>query len=60
MSSFNSIFLPRFNFTNREIMHDPATYANPMEFNPERFLGNHPEPDPRATGFGFGRRICEC
>ena len=61
MFSFNSIFpLPRFNLTNREIMHDPATYANPMEFNPERFLGNHPEPDPRATVFGFGRRICEC
>ena len=31
-----------------------------MEFNPERFLGDRPEPDPRATVFGFGRRICEC
>ena len=41
-------------------MHDPVTYANPMEFNPERFLGDNPEPDPRATVFGFGRRICEC
>jgi len=30
-----------------------------MEFNPERFLGDHPEPDPRAAAFGFGRRICE-
>ena len=31
-----------------------------MEFNPERFLGEDPEPDPRGAVFGFGRRICEC
>ena len=30
-----------------------------MEFNPERFLGDSPEPDPRGAVFGFGRRICE-
>ena len=30
-----------------------------MEFNPERFLGDNPEPDPRGAVFGFGRRICE-
>ena len=30
-----------------------------MEFNPERFLGDNPEPDPRLTVFGYGRRICE-
>jgi len=41
-----------------QFLHDPATYANPMEFNPERFLGDHPEPDPRETVFGYGRRIC--
>jgi len=40
------------------MLHDPATYANPMEFNPERFLGDHPEQDPRIMAFGFGRRIC--
>ena len=40
-------------------MHNPDYYANPLEFNPDRFLGNHPEPDPRATVFGFGRRVCE-
>ena len=45
---------------NRQILHDPAEYANPMEFNPERFLGDHPERDPRGTVFGYGRRICEC
>ena len=41
-------------------MHDPDSHANPLEFDPERFLGDHPEPDPRATIFGYGRRICEC
>jgi len=49
-----------FNLINRQILHDPDSYANPLEFNPERFLGDHPEPDPRATVFGYGRRICEC
>ena len=49
-----------FNLVNRQILHDPDSYANPLEFNPERFLGDHPEPDPRATAFGYGRRICEC
>ncbi|KAF9647047.1 cytochrome P450 [Thelephora ganbajun] len=41
-----------------QILHDPATYADPFEFNPERFLGDHPEPEPRVTAFGYGRRIC--
>ena len=44
---------------NRQILHDTDTYANPLEFNPERFLGDHPEPDPRGAAFGYGRRICE-
>ncbi|KAL3450266.1 putative cytochrome P450 oxidoreductase OrdA-like protein [Aspergillus insuetus] len=38
--------------------HDPTSYANPMTFNPSRFLGETPEPDPRNYVFGFGRRIC--
>jgi hypothetical protein len=29
-----------------------------MTFNPSRFLGETPEPDPRNYVFGFGRRIC--
>lgn len=29
-----------------------------MTFNPERFLGSTPEPDPRKFAFGFGRRVC--
>ena len=43
----------------REILHDPETYLNPMEFNPERFLRDDPEQDPREAVFGFGRRLCE-
>jgi cytochrome P450 len=39
------------------MQRDPRTYNNPETFNPSRFLGPHPEPDPRET-FGFGRRIC--
>ncbi|OBT69090.1 hypothetical protein VE03_01398 [Pseudogymnoascus sp. 23342-1-I1] len=41
--------------------HDPAVYADPMTFRPERFLEtptHKPEPDPRNFIFGFGRRIC--
>ncbi|EIN03788.1 cytochrome P450 [Punctularia strigosozonata HHB-11173 SS5] len=37
---------------------DPATYADPLAFKPERFLGPTPERDPRDFVFGFGRRVC--
>ncbi|KAG2069748.1 cytochrome P450 [Suillus decipiens] len=43
------------------MLNDPRTYANPSQFNPERFLakdGKEPETDPRTRCFGFGRRIC--
>ncbi|KAG1907516.1 cytochrome P450 [Suillus fuscotomentosus] len=40
------------------MMNDPKRYANPSQFNPERFLGKEPETDPRTICFGFGRRIC--
>ncbi|KAF9247139.1 cytochrome P450 [Melanogaster broomeanus] len=52
-----SLILPNIWF----MLHDPRTYTNPNEFNPERFLareGKEPEADPRTTCFGFGRRIC--
>jgi cytochrome P450 len=41
----------------RAMAHDPAEYADPFTFRPERFLGPNPEADPDFT-FGFGRRIC--
>lgn len=44
--------------TGRAFTHDPNVYKDPMVFNPERFLGPTPEPDPHTIAFGFGRRIC--
>lgn len=41
--------------------HDPEAYENPMDFNPDRFLGvdgKEPEMDPNSLVFGFGRRAC--
>ncbi|KAI0438879.1 cytochrome protein [Xylaria telfairii] len=38
--------------------HDPAVYPNPSEFNPSRYLGPDPAPDPVKHIFGYGRRIC--
>lgn len=38
--------------------HDERVYSEPMQFNPERFLGEDAEPDPFAAVFGFGRRAC--
>ncbi|KAI0637905.1 cytochrome P450 [Trametes polyzona] len=42
-------------------LHDPNTYADPMRFNPDRFIsaeGREAERDPRDFCFGFGRRRC--
>ncbi|ETN36464.1 uncharacterized protein HMPREF1541_08742 [Cyphellophora europaea CBS 101466] len=38
--------------------HNPKVYKDPFEWNPDRFLGDNPEPDPQSITFGFGRRIC--
>ncbi|KAG1892828.1 cytochrome P450 [Suillus subluteus] len=43
------------------MLNDPERYANPSQFNPDRFLANDgkkPETEPRTICFGFGRRIC--
>ncbi|KAJ6539005.1 cytochrome P450 [Mycena capillaripes] len=43
------------------ITHDARTYADPMAFNPDRFIASKDRPaetDPRNFCWGFGRRIC--
>lgn len=40
------------------ILRDPKHFSSPHIFNPNRFLGPKPEPDPRKFIFGFGRRVC--
>ena len=38
------------------MLRDEQTYKDPLEFKPERFLGDDPETHPSAVCFGFGRR----
>lgn len=40
------------------IVHDEEIYPNPYDFDPSRYLGNNPQPDPYNFIFGFGRRTC--
>lgn len=40
------------------IGHDESVYPNPMTFDPSRYIGENPQPDPYKFVFGFGRRIC--
>ncbi|KAF9232097.1 cytochrome P450 [Melanogaster broomeanus] len=40
------------------ILRDERTYTKPLEFRPERFLGDNPEPRPGNVCFGLGRRRC--
>lgn len=49
----------------RAILHDPAFYPSPSEFNPERFLLPTGDMNPKApqnefptASFGYGRRAC--
>ncbi|KAI2787985.1 O-methylsterigmatocystin oxidoreductase [Penicillium oxalicum] len=62
--TWENFFLPKGSLILANIwamMHDPATYHDPMTFKPERFLpseGHTPETDPHTIAFGFGRRIC--
>ncbi|EJC99756.1 cytochrome P450 [Fomitiporia mediterranea MF3/22] len=38
--------------------HSERNYSHPDDFDPDRFMGVHPEMEPSAAVFGFGRRIC--
>ncbi|KAG8709921.1 hypothetical protein FRC08_017892 [Ceratobasidium sp. 394] len=40
------------------LMREPTTYSNPNTFDPDRFLKQTPDLDPRRLVFGFGRRVC--
>ncbi|KAG9308646.1 cytochrome P450 [Chiua virens] len=40
------------------ILRDERTYKDPLEFKPERFIGDDPEPRPWNMCFGIGRRRC--
>jgi len=40
------------------MLHDPETYPDPMNFIPERWLGETTLPLPRDMVFGYGRRMC--
>ncbi|EPS95637.1 hypothetical protein FOMPIDRAFT_1168371 [Fomitopsis schrenkii] len=40
------------------VLRDPAIYAEPEVFKPERFLSEKHERDPQGFVFGFGRRVC--
>ncbi|KAL7282185.1 hypothetical protein ACG7TL_003654 [Trametes sanguinea] len=61
---YNGYYIPKDTIVIANVwrmLHDPETYADPMSFNPERFVagpGKQPEADPRGMVFGFGRRIC--
>ncbi|KAK7439838.1 hypothetical protein VKT23_017410 [Stygiomarasmius scandens] len=61
-SVYKNYFIPKDSliFANVwKFMHDPQEYKDPSIFNPERFLGPDPEPDPTDRGlFGYGRRVC--
>ncbi|KAF8841332.1 cytochrome P450 [Paxillus ammoniavirescens] len=58
---YNGYFIPAgsYVFVNIwAILRDERTYKDPLEFRPERFLGDNPEPHPGNACFGFGRRRC--
>lgn len=41
-----------------QVSRDPNIYSDPPSFNPDRFVNEPKELDPREWVFGFGRRIC--
>ncbi|KAJ7184544.1 cytochrome P450 [Mycena filopes] len=58
---YNGFVIPRKTTVVANIwamMYDEKMYPKPSVFDPERFVGEEPQPDPRKWGFGFGRRVC--
>ncbi|CAK7234014.1 hypothetical protein SBRCBS47491_008806 [Sporothrix bragantina] len=58
---YNGVFIPKGAYLLPGVwwfLHDPAVYANPEIFDPQRFLPPRSEPDPTIDAFGYGRRIC--
>ncbi|KAJ7468580.1 cytochrome P450 [Mycena latifolia] len=59
--TYNGYFIPKNTTIVANIwamMHDESVYPDPFTFEPTRFLGEAPQPDPRGCVFGFGRRVC--
>jgi len=58
---YNGYYIPKDAFVLPAVywfLYDPEVYANPEQFNPDRFLPPRNEPDPNTEAFGYGRRIC--
>ncbi|KAJ1300548.1 hypothetical protein OPQ81_002202 [Rhizoctonia solani] len=41
-----------------KMLRDPDVYQRPDTFEPSRYLGKNPEPNPEDVAFGFGKRRC--
>jgi Cytochrome P450 len=54
------LLLSLLTFLIRSILHDPKSFNNPMEYQPERYLKdgklNSDVIDPDTVAFGYGRR----
>ncbi|KAJ3561809.1 hypothetical protein NP233_g9970 [Leucocoprinus birnbaumii] len=58
---FDGYFIPKDSKVIANIWamaQDENVYPRPRNFDPTRFLGEHPQLDPLKFIFGFGRRIC--
>ncbi|KAF7360792.1 Cytochrome P450 [Mycena venus] len=55
---YNNYFIPKDSLVIANVwkfLHDPNVYKDPFIFNPDRFLGPNPSPDPTDLGvFGYG------
>ena len=59
LTPYRPLFLQMTFLNTRNLLHDPHVYADPMTFNPDRFMttaDKEAERDPRDFAFGFGRR----